>query len=177
MDLKVTPDQAMFDALTTLRRADAETQDSARQAGAVAAEKSWSESLHTAAGTTPETRILADGAIATTDSDVSLTLGAAYGPARLSGGATEAQWHAFEYGMDAKRIVAPNRRKTLTIAGTGRKMRVAMQVWVGKNLKPRNGKGYVIMPTVRRLGPQYVAAWIYAVIDVFRGTPFEIEKD
>jgi len=170
--VKIVSSPELEHALATLHRASSGTQDAMRQNAIDAVNRTWGPALASAAGTAAERKLLATGASADVDAG-SMTLHAAKGPA-LTGGLANDGWAAIELGMDPKRIEAPNRRKTITL--NGRPFRARTFVWVGRNLKPRNPDGYVIFPTVRKHGPRFVAAWIYGLIDVFRGSPFDIRK-
>ena len=160
----------LLDAQIAMARAKGETREAMRNSARDAVEGTWIPALASAAGTQPEQRMLVDEASASVDLG-SMTLTAAVG-GPLSGGL--GNWAAIEYGMDPQQITAPNRRKTLRIAGSGRPIRVATQIWVGRNLRPRNDDGYVVFPTIRQHGPRFVAAWIHGLIDTWRGSPFDI---
>lgn len=167
-------DSELTQVLLALHDASQSTQDAMQRSAVEAVSGTWGPALASAAGTNVERRLLADGSFATIGpASIDLHAGAG-GP--LSGGLNEHMWPAVEYGMDPVQIIAPNRTKTIRVAGSGREMRLASRVWVGKNLKRRNDEGYVIFPTVRKHGPRFVAAWIYGLIRVWEGTPFEVRK-
>lgn len=158
-------------AQLALARAKGETRKTMQDSARDAVEATWSSALASAAGTRPEQRMLVDEASASMDLGSMSLFAAVGGP--LSGGLDN--WAAIEFGMEPKQIIAPNRRKTIRIAGTGREIQVATQIWVGRNLKARNDQGYVVFPTIRQHGPRFVAAWIYGLINAWRGTPFDIK--
>lgn len=170
--MKITPDENLTQALVTLADAPTATQQAMQQAAIESVSSTWTQALAAASGTTAERRMLVDGASSEIGPTSITLIAGAGGP--LSGGLDS--WPAIEFGMDPVQIVAPNRRKKIRITGSGREMTVATRVWVGKNLKPRNDDGYVIFPTVRKHGPEFVAAWIRGLISHWVGTPFDVYK-
>lgn len=172
--MKITPGPELGEAIAALNSAIGSTKDAMAERATQEVDAAWKPALASAAGTNPERRLLVDGASSQIGpASIDLTAGAG-GP--LSGGLTSDGWAAIEFGMDPKQIEAPNRRKKIRIAGSGREMVVATRIWVGKNLRARNPDGYVIFPTVRQHGPRFVAAWIYGLISKWVGTPFEVRK-
>jgi len=161
------------DAARVLDQAEGELRDAMMTHAGSLVEREWGPSLMSAAGTQAERKLLATGATADISTD-GITLNAAQGPT-LSGGLTSDQWTGVEYGMRPR--LATRRIHTASLAGSGRKVRVAQLIWIGRNFKDRNPRGYVIFPTVRREGPRFVAHMIYGLIDVFRRAPVEIERD
>lgn len=172
--MRVVPQPNVAEALGTLQKASTETQESMRARVAEAVDTAWLPALASAAGTQLERRLLVEGAGAQVGLSTMTLVAGNGGP--LSGGLTEDSWYAGELGMTPVEIVAPNRRKTIRISGSGREIRVQSRVWVGRNLRPRNEDGYVIFPTVRTHGPRFVAAWIYGLIDVYAGSQFDTRK-
>ena len=170
--MKITPDENLTQALVAMSNAPAATQQAMQQAAIDAVSSTWTQQLAASAGTAAEQRMLVNEA----GSDIgptSITLVAgAGGP--LSGGLEN--WPAIEFGMTPVQIIAPTRRRKIRIAGSGREATVAARIWVGKNLKPRNDEGYVVFPTVRKHGPEFVAAWIRGLISHWVGTPFDVYK-
>lgn len=171
--MKITPDENLTAALFAMSRAAEATQQAMQQAAVEKVTATWSTALASAAGTAQEQRMLADGSRAEIMPLRITLLAGSGGP--LSGGLED--WPAIEYGMTPVQIIAPNRQKTIRIAGSGREMKTKATVWVGKNLRPRNDDGYVIFPTVRTHGPEFVAAWIHGLISHWRGTPFDVHKE
>lgn len=178
--MRVEVDDNLGRALTSLAAAEAGTQEAMRAEAAAEIGRVWSPALISASGNALERKILATGARA----DVTpqgFTLTAGVGPAASGGlGQEDDDWVPVEFGMNPQRIQAPNRRKSIRIAGSGRPMRVASMVWVGKNLRPRNRDGYVVLPTARKRVPEFVAAWVRGLIKQFApvdGTALEIRKD
>lgn len=175
MDIKVEADENLGRVLAVLARAESGTQEAMREEAANEVDQTWDTALLAAASTDAERRILASGA----DAEIgpaSINLFAAFGPASLSGGATEEHWAAFEFGMTPEQRIT-KRRKKLRVLGSGREINSTPLIWVGRNLRPRNPQGYVIFPVIRQHGPEFVAAWIRGLINVFRGAPVDIEKD
>ncbi len=176
MEIRIDVGQELEGVLNTFRHAEEATQAEALQEAEHEIDVTWVSSLSAHAGTQLEQRLLVDGAHADVDSSSSFTLVAGVGDPVSGGLGTGARdWTAAEYGMTAREVVAPNRRKTTLL--NGRPFIARTTVWVGKNLRPRRPDGYVIMPTIRDRGPRYVAALIRGLINVLRGGPVEIQKD
>lgn len=173
--LKVKVDDTLGHALLTLGRAETATQEAMREAASERIGRVWRPALAAQATLKADKKMLVSNASQTVGLS-SFRLDAANGPA-LSGGLTPEQWPALEFGMNMKQIYAPNRRKKIRIAGSGREMTTVAKVWVGRNLKPRLKQGYVVMPTIRNYGPTFVAAWVVGLIGQFRGSPLDIKKD
>lgn len=172
--VKIKADDQLARAIFALDDAATSTQDAMRQSAAESIDRVWSPALASAAGTSPERKLLATGAGSSVEAG-RMTLIAGNGPT-LTGGLTEDGWYAIEFGMTPVQIYSPNRRKKIRIAGSGREMSVQTRIWVGRNLRARNELGYVIFPTIRQHGPRFVAAWIYGLIGKWRGTPFDVKK-
>lgn len=161
--LRVEVDANLARALASLQRATGGTQEAMRESADAAITGTWGRAVMSEASTRAERKLLATGA----DADVgpsSFTLYAGIGPT-LSGGLEN--WPAIEYGMEPRQVQAPRRRRTIRIAGSGRPMRVVTQVWVGRNLRPRNPDGYAVFPAARKHGPKFVASWVEGLISQF----------
>lgn len=167
--LRIQPDANLIGVIAAFERATAETQNAMRDAAEAKIEGTWRAALLSKASTELEERIIVDGA----DSDVEgvgFALWAGIGgPVSGGYGSGAGDWAGVEYGMTPVQTYETKRRKTIRIAGSGREMKVATQIWVGKNLRPRNEDGYVGMPAVREHVPQYVASWVHGLIGVLAG--------
>lgn len=175
MVFKIDGREGFLQAALALNRAEGELRESMMARADSLIDQTWEQSLLSASGTAVERKLLATGA----NADLLPTgfmLTAGQGPT-LSGGMDAEHWPAVEFGMVPKQITTPNRVRTRLTSGRQRPIRTAVLIWVGRNFKPRNLRGYVIFPTVRTRGPEYVAAMIHGVIDTFRVHPLEIQKD
>lgn len=175
--LKIQVDDNLARALSALANAERGTQEAMRQAAAAEINKVWSPALLSKSSTPAERKLLAGGSSAeVTPAGFTLTAGAG---TALSGGLTGDSWAAIEFGMTPKQIVAKNRQRTIRIAGSGRQLRIASTIWVGRNLPSRRRDGRVVFPTARTHGPQFVEAWIKGLIGQFTqvdGTALDVKK-
>lgn len=180
--MRVEVDANLARALTSLSAAEGGTAEAMRASAAEKIGGTWEQALIAGSSTKPERRLIAGAAGRYTEVGMSeFTLFAGMG-GPLSGGlgSGNKDWTGVEFGMTPVQITAPNRRKKIRIAGSGREMSVVTRVWVGKNFRPRNPKGYVALPAARKVGPEYVAAWVYGLIGQFDsvdGTALDIVKD
>ena len=180
--MRVEVDANLARALTSLSAAESGTQEAMRAAAAEKIGGTWEQALIAGASTKLERRIIASGAGRYTEVGMAeFTLFAGMGDPVSGGLGTEGRdWTGVEFGMTPVQLSNTKRRKKIRIAGSGREMSVATQIWVGKNLRPRNPKGYVALPAARKHGPEFVAAWVYGLIGQFDsvdGTALDIVKD
>lgn len=177
--MRVEVDANLARALTSLAGAAAGTQEAMRAKAAEKIRGTWQSALISGSSTKPERKLIATGASADVQ-PAGFTLTAAQGPSLSGGlGQTDKDWTAVEFGMTPVQITNSKRRKKIRIAGSGREVSTVTKIWVGKNLRPRNAKGYVALPATRKYGPQYVAAWVYGLIGQFDpvdGSALDIEK-
>jgi hypothetical protein len=180
--MRVEVDANLARALTSLSAAESGTAEAMRASAAEKIGATWQSALIAGSTTKPERRLIAGGASRYTEVGLSeFTLFAGMG-GPLSGGlgAGNKDWAGVEFGMTPFQSFNTKRRKRVRIAGSGREMTVATRIWVGKNLRPRNPRGYVALPAARTHGPDYVAAWVYGLIGQFDsvdGTALDIVKD
>lgn len=180
--MRVEVDANLARALTSLSGAESGTQDAMRASAAEKIGATWEPALIAGSSTTLERRLIAHGAGRWTEVGLSeFTVFAGMGDPVSGGlGTGGRDWTGVEFGMTPVQRSNTKRRKRIRIAGSGREMSVATQVWVGKNLKPRNPRGYVALPAARKHGPEFVAAWVYGLIgqfDAVDGTALDIVKD
>jgi len=171
--LKIEVDDSLGETLLDLRRAQQGTQDAMRAEASRAITASWVPALAAAASGAQQQKLLVSGAGADVG-DLSFDLNAGRGPT-LSGGLDASHWYAVDYGMQPKRITAPNRQKTLRVVN-GRPVRAPAQVWVGRNLPSRAPAGRVVFPTIAAHSPEFVAAWVQGMLGQFDGTPLDVDS-
>jgi hypothetical protein len=173
--LKVNVDESLGEALLTLRRAQTGTQDEMRNEADAAITASWVPALAARASGAQQTKLLVSGASADV-SDLGFDLTAGAGPT-LSGGLDNSKWWAVEFGAVPKQVAAKKRKATHRVKGSGREVRSAAIIWIGRNLPVRNNDGHVIFPTIGEQSQVFVGAWVSGLMGQFEGSPFDVDYD
>lgn len=149
LDVRRSPE--LQGVILILKTADRSVRKEMRAAARRELNELWKPALERFATTPLQTKVLVRGARAKVQSDT-FTLVAATSRRALSGGLVPVnRWQGAEFGATPKQV-------SVTIRGKQRKQTI------GRNFGPRQPRGKVVYPAIRKVGPRVVAAWVNGVV-------------